>query len=431
MSADTVSRSFPPVLKPIDDFTFRHVETGSLDNGVPVYVLNGGVQEVVKLELIFRNPAFNIQRPLLFMATNRLMGEGTSMHNAQQLAEMVDYYGAYYETEQTADYCSVVLHTLTKHFGSTLPVIHEIIMDAAFPEKELSVYSQNNKQRLTVENEKVGSVARRKFSEIIFGPEHSYGYFVKPDDYDGLTRDVLLSFQRSHYSGSHCSILISGNVTDEIFRILNTVFGRQEWMKSNGEETHGSGFHSSSKKINYIEKENAIQSAIRIGKPLFNKTNPDYASVQVLNTLLGGYFGSRLMKNIREDKGFTYGIGSAVVSMLQGGYFFIASEVGSDVCAPALEEIYKEIELLRTEPVPEVELQMVKNYMLGAFLKSIDGAFHLADRWKGIMFYNLGYDYYEKYIERVKTVTSDDIMRLAGEHFQRDSFYELVVGKKQ
>jgi len=116
--------------------------------------------------------------------------------------------------------------------------------------------------------------------------------------------------------------------------------------------------------------------------------------------------------------------------MIQGGYFFIASEVGSDVCSSALDEIYKEIEILKTEPVPAEELQMVKNYMLGSFLKSIDGAFNLADRWKGIMFYNLGYDYYDQFISTVKNITSDEIMRLAQKYFQRESFYELVVGKR-
>src|SRR5215218_5328211 len=191
MSDEILSRTLPPALKSITDFSFRHVEKAMLDNGIPVYFLNAGVQEVVKVELIFRNPAFDVNQPLMYSAANRLMSEGTSAHTAQQLAEMVDYYGSYYETEQSADHCSVVLHTLNRHLASTLPVIHEIVTDAAYPEKELFIYQQNNKQRLTVENEKVGSIARRKFSEIIFGPDHPYGYFTRPEDYDKLTRTSL------------------------------------------------------------------------------------------------------------------------------------------------------------------------------------------------------------------------------------------------
>jgi zinc protease len=430
MSEEIISRSVPPPLKSITDFSFKHIEKATLDNGIPVYYLNAGVQDVVKVELIFRNTAFNRSQPLLYSAANRLMSEGTSRHSAQQLAEMVDYYGSYYETEQSTDQCSVILHTLNKHLENTLPVIHEIITDAIFPEKELSVYIQNNKQRLAVENEKVGSLARRKFSEIIFGSAHGYGYFVTPEDYDKLSKDELLKFHRSHYVSNHCTIIVSGKVETGVLHQLNNIFGKADWMKGNGMTPVVSPFQPSAEKVNYLERPDAIQSAIRIGKPMFNKTHPDYAGMQVLNTVLGGYFGSRLMKNIREEKGYTYGIGSAAVSMMQGGYFFIASEVSADVCASALEEVYKEIEILKSQPVPAEELQMVKNYMLGSFLKSIDGAFNLSDRWKGILFYNLGYDYYDRFIRIVKSITSEEIMHLAQEYFQRESLYELVVGKK-
>ena len=245
-----------------------------------------------------------------------------------------------------------------------------------------------------------------------------------------VTPIMAKTFHRSHYVSNHCTIIVAGNANVDVIQLLNKVLGKADWMKGNGASIATVNFQPSSQKINYIEKEGAIQSAIRIGKPMFSKTHADYPAMQVLNTLLGGYFGSRLMKNIREDKGFTYGIGSAVVSMMQGGYFFISSEVGADVCSKAIDEIYKEIEILKTEPVPADELQMVKNYMLGSFLKSIDGAFNLADRWKGIMFYNLGYDYYDRFINTVKTISSEELMKLANKYFQKESLYELVVGKK-
>ncbi len=431
MSEVTLTRTQPPALKSITDFTMRQVEIISLDNGTPVFVMNAGVEDVLKVEFIFRNPAFDLSQPLLHSATNKLLSEGTSKHSSRQLAEMVDYYGAHYETEQSQDISSVVLYTLTRHLENTLPVIHEIITDASFHEKELSTYIQNNKQRLTVENEKVASLARRKFSEIIFGPQHPYGYYIQDADYDKLSCDALKKYQLSQYVSNHCAIIISGKVKEGVLATLNNVSGKADWMRGKGIESAVSAFQSSPQKINYVEREDAIQSAIRIGRPLISKTHPDYAGVQVLNTLLGGYFGSRLMRNIREDKGYTYGIGSAAVSMIQGGYFFISSEVGSDVCNDALSEIYKEIEILKTALVPEAELQVVKNYMLGSFLKGIDGAFNLADRWRGIMHYNLGYDYFDKFIKTVKGISSADILFLAQKYLQREDLYELVVGKKK
>ncbi len=425
-----IDRTTPPPTTDIGEFVLLPVKTHKLDNGIPVYTVDGSMQDVVKVELIFMNPEFNQGQPLLHSSVNRLLSEGTSQHTAQQLAEMIDYFGSFYETEQTTDYCSVMLHTLNKHLESTLPIVHEIITGAIFPEKELLVFKQNNKQRLTVENEKVASVARRKFSEIIFGASHKYGYFVAPDDYDRITRESLQSFHRAHYVSNHCTIIVSGKVNEHTIQLLNKIFGRADWAKGNGAADAVSVFQPSPQKMNYIEKENAVQSAIRIGKPMFTKTHPDYAGMQVLNTILGGYFGSRLMANIREDKGYTYGIGSAVASMMQGGYFFVASEVGTDVCTKAIDEIYKEIELLKHELVANDELQMVKNYMLGSFLKGIDGAFNIADRWKGLLFYNLGFEYYESFVNTVKTISPEEIMHLADKYFARDSFYELVVGKK-
>ena len=157
--------------------------------------------------------------PLLHSAANRLLSEGTSKHSALELAEMIDYYGAYYEDEQSSDHASVLLHTMNKHLRNTLPLIHEIVTDASFPQHEVEVYQKNNKQRLAVENEKVASVARRKFSEIIFGPQHPYGYFVVPEDYDKLESAALKSYHRRQYVREHCSIIVSGKVgSDKIGR---------------------------------------------------------------------------------------------------------------------------------------------------------------------------------------------------------------------
>jgi zinc protease len=425
-----LNRNTPPDSKPIQGISIQEVEKTKLDNGIPLYSLNAGFQDVVKVEMIFPNAYWNPQEPLLTSSTNRLLSEGTTKHSGQQLAEMIDYFGAFYETAQSADFCSVEMHTLSKHLNSVLPLFFEVITDAVFPESELAVYKQNNKQRLVVENEKVNSVARRKFGEIIFGGTHPYGFNVQPDDYEKLERSQLKSFHQKQYTSEHCQILVSGMINDNSVKNINAFFGKPNWSRSNGADNAATKINSAKERKHYVEKENALQSAIRVGKLMFNKTHPDYLGMLVLNTLLGGYFGSRLMKNIREEKGYTYGIGSALVSLQEGGYFFISSEVGADVCNSALAEIYKEINILRTVPVGDDELQTVKNYMLGSFLKSIDGAFNLADRWKGLMFYNLGYDYYYRFIETVRSITPEQLLQLAQKHFAEDSLYELVVGKK-
>nr|WP_262886706.1 insulinase family protein [Mucilaginibacter humi] len=179
----------------------------------------------------------------------------------------------------------------------------------------------------------------------------------------------------------------------------------------------------------YVEKPEALQSAIRMGTPFINREHPDFPAVQVLNTVLGGYFGSRLMNNIREDKGYTYGIGSGITSYKQGGALFIATEVGADVCKAATIEIEKEINLLKTELIPEDELNLVRNYMLGSLLGSLENVFSHADKFKNLYFSGIGYEYYDRYTNIVKNVTAEELLRLADTYLDYNGFYKVIVGK--
>jgi zinc protease len=427
----TIDRKNAPEPKEIGDIKIQEVEMSCLRNGIPVYSVNAGFQDLVKIEFLFlHDDSFDPDQPIIDSATNRMLSEGTSKYNAQQLAEMVDNFGAFYETEESSDYSSVVLFTLNKHLDKTLPVIREILTDPVFPEDELSTFKQNNRQRLIVENEKVNAVARRKFNEVIFGNNHSYGHYIRPEDYERLNREALQSYHKKNYGSNRCHIIASGRVDYATILSLDKFFGEDNWSGARMLNSDSQPVSSSKEKGHLIEREGAVQSAIRIGKMLFNKTHPDYIGMTILNTALGGYFGSRLMSNIREDKGYTYGIGSAVVSMKHGGCFFIATEVGAEVTSSAIEEIYKEVEKLRNEPLEKDELLMVKNFMMGSFLKGIDGAFHLADRWKGLLVYGLNYDFLYRYLDTIRTINADDLMQLAQKHLDSQYFYEVVVGKK-
>ncbi len=427
----TIDRKKTPEPKEIGTIKIQEAKKSALSNGIPVYSLNAGFQDLVKVEFVFlHHDAFNPAQPIIDSATNRMLSEGSSKHNAQQLAEMVDNFGAFYETEESSDYSSVVLFTLNKYLDQTLPVLREILTDAVFPENELSTFKQNNKQRLIVESEKVNAVARRKFNEVIFGSDHAYGHYITPDDYEKLDRDALRQYHKRNYSSSNCNIIVAGRVDDQTIASLNKIFGNNDWTGTKEDDSKLVSIHSSKELKHMVEKKDAVQSAIRIGRMLFNKTHPDYIGMTILNTALGGYFGSRLMSNIREDKGYTYGIGSAVVSMKQAGCFFISTEVGADVTSLAIDEILKEVEKLRREPLEHDELLMVKNYMTGSFLKGIDGAFNLADRWKSLLIYDLNYDYYYRYLDTIRTITSEELMVLAQKHLDLQYFHEVVVGKK-
>lgn len=426
----TIDRKIVPAFKTVEKIEMIKASGLKLRNNIPVYSLNAGTQELVKVEFLFSAGMFQQQMPLQATAVNAMLEEGTSKMSAAEIADAVDFYGAFLETSVAQDSASVVLYTLNKHMEAVLPIVEQVIKDAIFSQNELDIYLQNKLQKFHVNNQKVATVARKKFTELLFGEKHPYGINVKEEDYAAIKRNHLQSFYKQYYTSANCKIILAGKVDDSLIGQLDKHFGGNDWSGTKMESINTIKVNTVTEREQLVLKEDAIQSAIRIGKIMFNKTHTDFKSLQVLNTIYGGYFGSRLMSNIREDKGYTYGIGSGLVSLQNGGYFFISTEVGVEVCKNAIHEIYFEMDRLREELVTDGELQLVKNYMLGTFLRSVDGPFAMADRFKGLLEYNLGYDYFDTYIATIKGISASTLRDLANTYFDKNSMIELVVGKK-
>lgn len=423
----TVNRLIQPPIQQVGDLHVLQAEKHNLDNGIPVFMINAGMQDLVKVEIQFNSPVNTPGKFLLPIAVSRMLAEGTSRHNAQEIADLFDYYGAFYGTDETPDTNSIYLFSLNKHLANLLPTLHEVLTSPEFPEKELFIFIQNNRQRLSIAEEKVSVLARNAFHEMLFGVRHPYGHHSTVHEYEALNREEMQAFHRLHYANANFEIILSGKVGTDTLKLVNQQFGDLSFSRTSIREEFPQAEECKVRKQR-INKENTIQSAIRVGRRIINRTHPDYPGLAVLNCILGGYFGSRLMSNIREDKGYTYGIGSGVTSMRNAGYFFISTEVGGAVTEDALREIYYEIKRLREEEVPQEELEIVKNYLLGNFLKGIDSAFHLADRFKSIHLHGLGYDYFRHYIQTIRTISPKEIIVLANRYFQEDDLLEMVVG---
>jgi predicted Zn-dependent peptidase len=357
-----------------------------------------------------------------------MLTEGTSTLTAAQIADKVDFYGAFLQVEFSQDQSQVVLYTLTKHLQHTLPVIQDIIADSVFPEKELETFIRNQQQKLQVSLQKNDVVARRLFNNALFG-DTLYGFAAQAEDYKSLVREDMLAHFRQMYQPSNCTIVVAGKIEPKILDLITGTFDKAWANASTMSDTGQPQFRSAGERFYFNEKPEALQSAIRMGLPIINRTHPDFPALQVLNTVLGGYFGSRLMANIREDKGYTYGIGSGMSSLKHSGSLFIATEVGADVCRDAITEIEKEVNLLKSELIPEDELSLVRNFMMGSLLGSLENVFSHADKFKNLYFSGLGYDYYDRYVSTIKTVTADQLKQLAEKYLNVDQFYKVVVGK--
>ncbi|MES2810117.1 MAG: pitrilysin family protein [Bacteroidota bacterium] len=423
-----LDRQLAPEFRGIKAINFLHPEQTDLANGAKLFSFNSGDQELVRIEWIFNNLRFDPAKPLSNMATNTMLTDGTTTLTAAEIADKIDFYGAFLSVDYGFEQSLVTLYSLTKHLDKTLPVVKDILINSVFPQKELDTFIRNQQQKLQVSLKKNDVVARRTFNKALYG-DTIYGVTAVAETYNTLKRDDLLTHYKEMYQPSNCTIVAAGKVDSASLALLADIFG-DTWNTdvvtadtSQPEVVYGT------EQFHFIERPEALQSAIRMGLPFINRLHTDFPAVQVLNTLLGGYFGSRLMNNIREDKGYTYGIGSGLTSYKQNGALFIATEVGADVCKLTMIEIEKEIGLLKTQSVPDDELELVRNYMLGSLLGSLENVFSHADKFKNLHFSGLGYDYYERYINIVKNIKADEILRLANTYLDLDKFYRVIVGK--
>ncbi len=424
-----IDRALAPAFGQVEKIELIRAEPLILSNGLKVFSINGGEQDIVRIEFIFENINYDPKKPLQSYATNIMLNDGTSELTSSEIADKIDYYGAFLQTDYSNDQSTVTLYSLNKHLSETLPIVKAIISDSIFPQVEIDTLIRNQKQKLSVNLEKNDFLSRKIFNSVLFG-NSLYGYDTRAEDYDRLTRIQLQEYFSVAYQPENCTVVVSGKITDKAMSLIDDLFGKS-WSGGRSVSPNTFNFYPGAGQEHYVEKADALQSAIRLGQVAINRSHPDFPGMQVLNTVLGGYFGSRLMANIREDKGYTYGIGSALVSMKNAGYFFIASEVGADVCSPAMEEIHKEIELLKKEAISEEELDLVRNYMLGSMLGSLENAMSHADKFKNIYFSGLGYAYYENYIKTVRTIASGELIELANKYLDWEGLEKVVVGKKQ
>jgi predicted Zn-dependent peptidase len=424
-----LNRTTPPSIKDAVEFNLqlKPYNHFTLNNGIPVYTIDAGAEEVLQVELVFYAGNFFETQKNVAAATNFLLKNGTSTKTAFEINEAFEYYGAHCNRACYNETAVVNLSLLSKHVGKLLPVVKEMITDSVFSEEELAIYKQNSKQRLTVNLKKCDFVASRLIDAYVYGEKHPYGVYTNPEDLDTLNTDEIKAFYKQYYLNGSCIMFVSGKPPADIKELLNNNFGALPLQTINHKPQTISQQPATEKKYRIQNDANGVQGAIRLARPFPNRHHPDFMKVMVLNAIFGGYFGSRLMSNIREEKGYTYGIHSYVQNHIGETAWLISTEAGKDVCEATIEEVYKEMKLLREELVDEEELLTVRNYLIGTILGDLDGPFHIIGRWKNIILNGLTEQYFYDSVKTIKTITAEEIRELAKKYLNPHDFYELVV----
>ena len=424
-----LDRKIEPAIHDAVEFDYKlpPVKKEKLDNGLPLYWLDAGVQDVVQVDWIFPAGLWYEQKASVAHATAGLLKNGTSKHTAEQINEALEFYGAQLKVNAGNDYATITLYSLTKHLPVLLPMVYEIITDATFPENEVEIHKRNAIQRLLVNLRQCEFVANQQIDALLYGETHPYGRYSKKEHIEALEREDLVAFYKAQYSLVNARIFMAGKVGEKEVKGINEVFGKASLEKSDL-KTVDFSMPQQSERIHKINNDpNGVQGAVRIGRLFPNRHHPDYSPMVVLNTLFGGYFGSRLMSNIREDKGYTYGIYSSMSPELNGGSFVIHTETGRDVVELAIKEVYHEMEVLCNETASDDELLLVKNYLLGGLLADLDGPFSILQRWRTLILNGFDENYFNNNIRIYKTVTAKELQLLAQKYFNPQDFYEVVV----
>lgn len=425
---DNLQRVKPPVF-PVEKVVIPETVSFTLNNGVRVYMIEAGTEEIIRLEFTFTAGQVKEFMPLLASTTNMMLSEGSQTYTSEELNRLLDYYGAFLNLSSEKDRAGIVVFFLNKHIEKILELCLEILFRPVFPEAELNTLMKKRLSWHLVNREKIQNLAIDKFFESVFGKLHPYGYQLENHDFNALTPALLTDFHRKNYTTENMAVIISGKIPEKTTELMNKYFG-SAGSKNTDTKKPENILKGEKVRVIHLEKPGSLQSAIRIGSSTINKRHPDYPGLKILNSILGGYFGSRLMKNIREDKGYTYGISSSLSSLDITGYKVISTDVRNEYCRQALDEIYKEIQLLQHEPVTKEELEVVRNYMAGEILRMFDGPFALAESFRSAWEFGLDNSYYYRLTEKIKSIDPDEIIDLARTYYNIDELYQITVGSK-
>lgn len=384
--------------------------------------------ELVKVDFSFEAGSAYQSKLLQSATTCSLIGEGTKAHTATEIAEFMDFRGIVIERNPDVTTPSVTFYTLKKFLAELIPWMYEILAESTFPEEEFDLYVAKHRRQLMAQRRKTSAVAMTAAYEAVFGSDHILGRYALPEDYDRLTVQDVRDFYAERFSLASVQILVSGNYDDDHLRLMDQYFGRVPYCA-----THPVSLAPIRAIVSGIQRvpiDGAVQTSIRIGRVLpLEWDSMEYSRFLVLTTLLGGYMGSRLMSTVREEKGYTYGI-SAQTHIYRGCIvFFITTDVGGQFTDAAVEEIYRQIELLRTEPVDPEELALVCSVMEGDFIRSIDGIFECSERFRQMQSTGISELFREHYFEALATITPADIQSLAQRYLDPKELNLTLCGK--
>lgn len=424
-----LDRTQQPPIESFGSLAMPMPQIEQLPNGSQLYIVDKGDQEVCRIDFLFDGGRYSTPNPAIADLTGPMLRKGTPQMDNDAIAEHLDYHGAWLQTATTQHFSTLSLFSLNRNLDKILPTVVDMITMPTMPEKHLEILRRQRIQQLQINHEKVRNLAGEAFNKLIFGAQHPYARVITAEHLNDIQVEDLRQYHNSNILHTGTRILLSGRITSSVATIVKECVGNIP-VQATHDVPCIEPFTPQEEHNAFVHKPGALQSGIRIGMPVIGTKHPDYPYLSMLNLILGGYFGSRLMSNIREEKGYTYGISSHIISTREDAYFTIVTETGTEYTQLLIDEVYKEIERLCNEPVPQDELETARNYLQGRRARALDSAFSMSDYFLSSIVSDTPLDYFNSEDQAIRNATAKDLLRVAQTHLQPHNLYIAIAGEK-
>jgi predicted Zn-dependent peptidase len=435
-AAQAPDRSKPAASGPAPALKLPTIVKRQLANGLPVWIVELHEVPVVQVNLLVRTGTANDPPGKYGVAslTAAMLTEGAGTRSSLEIADAVDFLGADLNASSAIDSSAVRLHVPVARLADALPIMADVALRPAFPAEELERQRQQRLTNLLQARDDPATIASLAFSRVLYGPEHRFGTATMGTaaTIKAFAPADLHAFYRGAFRPENATLLVVGDITpDRVLPLVEASFGTWKAAPSTAAPvTMPAAPPPSQRRIYLVDKPGAPQSQIRIGTIGVARSTPDFFPIQVMNTILGGSFSSRLNLNLREKRGYTYGASSGFDMRLTPGPFSAQAGVQTDKTSESLTEFFNELNgILKT--VPADELARAKNYVALRFPSSFETTGDIARRLEDAIVYRLPDDYYSRYVQSIEAITAADVQRVAQKYIQPDRLAVIVVGDRK
>lgn len=426
-------RSKAPAPGPVPALKLPPIQKRALANGLPVWIVEMPKVPVVQMNLIVRAGAAIDPAGKYGLAsfTASMLDEGAGTRSALELADAIEFLGINISTGSSWDSSTVGLFTPVSKLDDALPLLADVALRPTFSEAEVERLRQERLTTLLQQRDNAASLATQGFGRLVYGPRHRYGTGAMGNSVSNgeMTASEIRSFHAQYYQPQNSHLLVVGDVkADQVLPKLEKTFGG--WKNAGTPAARpalGDASQHAARQIYLIDRPGAAQSQIRIGWIGVPRSTPDYYVLEVMNTVLGGSFTSRLNQNLRERNGYAYGASSVFDMRSASGPFYAASGVQTDKTVESLREFFNELTAIR-QPIPAGELERARNYLALGFPAGFETTGSVAAQIGELIVYGLPESTFSEYVGRIQAVTAADVERAAKQYVQPDRFAVIVVG---